>query len=280
MTQPRAELQTREPSGRKRARAPRPGLSLLAIIVLVGCASPPPDERLHGTLWVQTSAEYAVITHQVFDMARHRVDQILARSGQGTPMAVIVDVDETVLDNSGHTARSILARRGFNRDDWTAWVDEASAPPVPGAVDYLDYVASRGITVFYLTNRRVELEPATRRNLEARGFPLRSDLDVVLTRNERPEWTRDKHSRRQWIRERFRVVQILGDDLEDFLSVPPGTDADTRQSLARQHADQWGQSWFLLPNPVYGSWERALTTDGRPIFDSPMEQKFRRLETQ
>ncbi len=255
-------------------------LGLLAVAALTGCATPPPDERLHSTLWVQTSAEYAVITHQAFDMARHQLDQILARGGDGRPMALIVDVDETVLDNSGQTARSILARRGFHRDDWTAWVNEASAPPVPGALDYLHYVADRGLTVFYVTNRRVELEPATRRNLEARGFPLRQDIDVVLTRNERPEWTGDKSTRRQWIGARFRIMQILGDDLEDFISVPPGTDADTRQRLARQHMDEWGRNWFILPNPVYGSWERALTPDGRSIFDSPMEQKFRRLETQ
>jgi len=255
----------------------------LAPIVLAGlasCASTAPDERLHSTLWVQTSAEYGVITHQVFHMARQALEQSLLSAPAEPAPALIIDVDETVLDNSGQTARSILAGTGFRRDAWRAWVNEASAPAVPGALAYLRHADQLGVTVFYVTNRSVELEPATRSNLLALGFPLRSDIDVILTRNERPEWTRDKSTRRQWIGDRFQVLQILGDDLGDFIAVPPGTDAEIRQQLAAGHADEWGRRWFMLPNPIYGSWERALTPDGTTIFDSPMEQKFRRLETE
>ncbi len=257
-------------------------LRRLAPLVLAGlasCASTPSDERLHSTLWVQTSAEYGVITHQVFHMAKQALEQSLLTATDEPAPALIIDVDETVLDNSGQTARSILARTGFRRDAWRAWVNEASAPAVPGALNYLRHADQLGVTVFYVTNRSVELEPATRSNLDSLGFPLRPDMDVILTRNERPEWTRDKSSRRQWVADRFRVLQILGDDLADFIAVPPGTDAEVRQQLAAGRAE-WGRSWFMLPNPIYGSWERALTPDGTTIFDSSMEQKFRRLETQ
>jgi len=255
-------------------------LVLLVLTGLASCASTPSDERLHSTLWVQTSAEYGVITHQVFHMARQALEQSLLSAPAGPAPALIIDVDETVLDNSGQTARSILARTGFRRDAWRAWVNEASAPAVPGALEYLRHADQRGVTVFYVTNRSVELEPATRSNLDSLGFPLRSDMDVILTRNERPEWTRDKTTRRQWVAARFQVLQILGDDLGDFVAVPPGTDAEVRQQLAAGHTDEWGRRWFMLPNPIYGSWERALTPDGTTIFDSPMEQKFKQLETQ
>ena len=133
-------------------------------MMLGGCAlSPPPDERLHSTLWVQTSAEYAISTRQVYRLATDALGPALAdpdRHGLESPLsaadlppAIIVDVDETVLDNSGHTARMILARQGFTTESWRAWVREASAPAVPGAVHYLQAAAARGITVFYVTNR-------------------------------------------------------------------------------------------------------------------------------
>jgi len=254
-------------------------LGLLVVVTGSGCASHQPDERLHSTLWVQTSAEYAVATRQVFKMAQDQIDQDLATNASTRPLAVIVDVDQTILDNSGQTARSIIARKGFLPADWTEWVNEASAPAVPGALEYLLYLSGKGVVVFYVTNRSVEKEAATRRNLELLGFPLDSDMDVILTRLEQPDWTRDKTSRRQWLESRFEVLQILGDELSDFISLPPGVDAETRLQMAESQSEKWGRQWFMLPNPIYGSWERALTPDGSSIFDSPIELKIRSLET-
>ena len=112
------------------------------------------------------------------------------------------------------------------------------------------------------------------------GFPLDPDRDVIMTRLEQPDWTRDKTSRRQWLAARFEVLQVLGDELSDFISLPPGTDAETRVQMAESQSEKWGRQWFMLPNPIYGSWERALTPDGSSIYDSPMEQKIRSLKTQ
>ncbi len=265
---------------------------LLATLLLIcaGCAlSPPPDERLHSTLWVQTSAEYGVSTRQVYRMAANWLDAGLAdpewdalSSGGGTPgkpPAIIVDVDDTVLDNSGHTARMIRAREGFTVDSWRAWVREASAPAVPGAVEYLRTAADRGITVFYITNRHHELEGDTRRNLVLVGCPLAADIDVVLTRQEEPSWGREKSSRRELVAESYRVLQIVGDDLADFVPLPAGVDDEQRQRLAAENDSRWGQYWFMVPNPMYGSWEQALMPGGGSLFNRPMEEKFEHLET-
>lgn len=258
----------------------RKAFALFLIATVAGCATQQPDERLHSTLWVQTSAEYAVATRQVFRMARDQIARDLATTASSRPLAVIVDVDQTILDNSGQTARSIIAETGFRPTDWTEWVNEASAPAVPGALEYLNYLAGKGVVVFYVTNRSAEKEPATRRNLELLGFPLDPDRDVIMTRLEQPDWTRDKTSRRQWLAARFEVLQVLGDELSDFISLPPGTDAETRVQMAESQSEKWGRQWFMLPNPIYGSWERALTPDGSSIYDSPMEQKIRSLKTQ
>lgn len=261
---------------------------ILIVFTMTSCMSPRKDERLHGTLWVQTSAEYAVSTIQVYSMASGHLDaakndhngSALSQSGAGEqPLAIIVDVDETVLDNAGHTARGIIARESFNVDTWRAWVREAAAPPVPGAVDYLRRVNEMGITVFYVTNRFHTLEDSTRQNLEALGCPLRTDIDVVLTREERPGWGRDKSSRRNWVAKDFRVLQVVGDDLADFVSVPNGADPEDRIEIARNHEDQWGRRWFLLPNPVYGGWEEALMHGEHSQLVKPLDRKFRQLET-
>jgi len=259
------------------------------LLTLMACASPPPDERLHSTLWVQSSAEYVISTRQVYAMATRELDAALqdpnwtaldgGRTGRDLDPAIIVDVDETVLDNSAHTGRMILAREGFSVDSWRQWVRESVAPPVPGAVEYLQAAAARGVKIFYVTNRHHVLEEATRRNLLTAGLPVDSGEDVVLTREERPEWGRDKSSRRAFIDQRHRVLQVVGDDLADFVALPRGADEDQRQKLAADNASRWGTYWFLIPNPMYGSWEQALMPGGVSLFGRPMEEKFEHLET-
>jgi acid phosphatase len=265
-------------SGAPAARLASLCITLLTVVVLGGvlggCAAPPPDERLHSTLWVQTSAEYGIATTQVYRMAAEQLDTAIEAPAHsaldfgddpaGLPMAIVIDVDDTVLDNSGHTARAILSRQGFNRESWRAWVEEASAPAVPGAIEYLQHAADRGVVVIYLTNRHA---------------PMRDGVDLLMTRRKEPGWTRDKSGRRRVAARRYRVLQVVGDDLADFIRLPEGVNDEQRVELARQQEDRWGTEWFMLPNPIYGSWEQALLPGGGSMFAQPMEHKFRHLET-
>lgn len=190
------------------------------------------------------------------------------------PPAVIVDVDETALDNSPFEAR--MVRRGieFEPEAWSAWVEEAAAAPVPGALAFAREADRLGVTVFYVTNRDAPLEAATRRNLAAAGFPLAEGPDVVLARGEREAWTSDKASPRAAVAERFRVLLVVGDDLGDF--APARVPLEERAALVRNHADRWGERWIVLPNPMYGSWQSALVgfESGLP----PEELLERKLE--
>jgi acid phosphatase len=179
------------------------------------------------------------------------------------PPAVILDVDETVLDNSPGQARQVLARSDFDMAMWSQWVSEAKAAAIPGALEFCRYAASRNVAVFYVTNRDASMEAATKANLEKLGFPLSGAEDRLLLRGEKPEWTSEKTTRRAAVAQRYRVVLVVGDDLGDFLA-GVRTTAPERQALAAPHAGRWGKLWIMIPNPGYGSWEEALYGTPRP----------------
>jgi len=234
------------------------------------------NEKLNAVLWTQTATEYAALTQQAYAAARDALADALAdptwtampeqvgmEAYETLPPAVVLDVDETVLDNSAYEARLIEDGAQFDRASWAAWVEEEAAPAVPGVLEFTQAADSLGIAVIYLTNRRGPGEAATRRNLEALGFPIDESFDAVLTRGDltrtgEPEFdTSEKGPRREVVAERFRVLQLFGDNLGDFLS-DVETSVEERDALAAPYADWWGTRWFMFPNPQYGSWEGAL----------------------
>ena len=233
--------------------------------------APGADDNLNAVLFVQTAGEYGALARQAYAAATLALDAALAdptrsadlaqaaRGGfAGAPPAVIVDVDETVLDNSAFQARLVRDGASYTPERWRAWTQEAAAPPVPGAVAFARAANARGVTVVYVTNRRADEEADTRRNLLAAGLPVAGGQDVILTRGERPEWgsTGDKTARRAEVARRFRIVLLVGDNLGDFLE--PGATVAERQAAVERHADYWGRRWIVLPNPTYGDWEGAL----------------------
>ena len=246
------------------------------------------------TLWVQTAPEWRGLCEQAYLAARVALDSALRHKKQPAALeqtgpaagkywkkkpAVILDIDETVLDNSPGQARQVTANSDFVPKDWAGWVSEAKAQPIPGAVAFCRYARSRGVRVFFITNRDAADEPATRRNLELWGFPLDKDIDTVLTRGEKPDWnTSEKAKRREVVAATHRIVMLIGDDLGDFL---PGVRVAPakRRELAAPYRERWGRQWIVLPNPGYGSWEEAL-------YDAPkatdpeerMRQKRRYLD--
>lgn len=270
---------------------PLPALLLFAV---VNCpAQAPPacrlsHEKLHSTLWVRTAPEYRGVAEQTYRIAKERLDAALknrkwtaALEQQGRyerlPPAVVLDIDETVLDNSGYNVRVIALQKSWDNPTWFRWVEEASAPAIPGAVDFTRHARRRGVEVFFVTNREAELEPATRRNLEQAGFPLNPKLDTVLTKGEKPEWTSDKSVRRRDVAARYRILLLCGDDLGDFLggiAVPPAE----RQALSARYSANWGTRWIILPNAHYGSWEDALYGFDRSLADHViLERKYEAL---
>ncbi len=231
---------------------------------------PPTHQKLIPTLWTQTAVEWRAACQQAYRQARIQLDRALKdkrwtaaveQTGnvRKLPPAVILDIDETVLDNAPGQARQVLAGIDFNPAQWDQWVRESKAEAIPGALDFCRYAASRNVRVFYVTNRDQAQEEATRANLARLGLPLASNEDTVLTRGEVGQGS-DKGERRKKVAERYRVALLIGDDLGDFLSNVRGTLQD-RAALAAPYAEYWGAKWILLPNPSYGSWEQSLYGD-------------------
>ncbi len=245
-------------------------------------------QSLLAVLFKRTSAEYKANTFQAYASAQRNIDEALAdkswtallnqkRGYQSLPPAVILDIDETVLDNSEHQVRSI--KNGTNYPvGWKEWVSEESAGALPGVKEYLSYADSKGIKIFYVTNRTNDLEEYTRNNIKALGLPLDNDRDVLLMKNEKG-WTSDKTSRRDLIKKDFRVIQIFGDQLDDFITLEEtATNANSRKALIDKHAGMWGEKWYMLINPMYGEWEEALYEHCWSCFPEESDRVDQRLK--
>ena len=248
---------------------PTPVVATTAVAELAPPPCNPGTPLVNAVVWMQTSAEYRASTLQTYATARRMLDAAIAdpawsavpdvTPSASQPLAVILDADETAIDNSGFEARVIQQGKTFEQKTWDEWNAGTGVRAIPGATEFLAYAKSRNVTPFFITNREPQEEPATRANLQRLGFPLETSVDNVLLRGEREEWkTSDKTPRRKWVASSYRVLLLLGDDLNDFTAARDKSVAD-RDAIIANTANWWGQRWFMLPNPAYGSWERALT---------------------
>lgn len=230
------------------------------------------DDNLNAVAWVQRSAEYAATTETVFHAAAARLDAVL-KSGQSAlaegeqsngigklPPAVIMDVDETVLDNSPYQARLVATGKEFDDISWDQWVAEKKAKAVPGVVAFAKAAEAKGITVLYVSNRATHLKDATIANLKAEGLPVKNDevfLGLGTFVADCEQNGSEKLCRRKLAGQKYRVLMQFGDQLGDFVQILANT-PEARAELSGKYATWWGERWWMLPNPTYGSWEPAL----------------------
>jgi len=208
-------------------------------------------------LWTQTSGEMRALAYQAFTLARMTLDRDL-RVNRRSRMrrAVVVDCDETVLDNSRYQATLLKNRRNYDAQSWTDWVNRAEAAAIPGAVEFLRYAASRGVRVFYITNRKLIEKDATAANLRKLGFPEVNDQTLLVRTDPQSS---SKEPRRQSVSKQYRIVLLMGDNLNDFEEVfeKSKTVAD-RLAAVERNKDQFGTRFIVLPNAMYGDWESAI----------------------
>ncbi|NCT66572.1 MAG: acid phosphatase [Rhodanobacteraceae bacterium] len=231
------------------------------------------DDNLNAVAWTQTAVEHDLVYRQAFHAAgekllkalKDRSWDALSREDRTNAFArlkpaVIVDIDETMLDNSPYQARLVRDGASYDEFTWAQWCREKTAKPMPGALEFAQLAAKHGVTVFYLSNRSQDLNEATVENLRAAGFPLASDevflgLGTVVPGCE--QVGSEKGCRRQLVGREHRVLLQLGDQLGDFLDVLVNT-PDGRRTAVAPYLDWVGERWFVLPNPTYGSWQPAL----------------------
>jgi 5'-nucleotidase (lipoprotein e(P4) family) len=294
-----------------RLSAPLAGLFLLA-----GCASaprqaPPPavapsvppvavatpaDDNLNAVAWSQTAIEHDLIFRQTYRDAQSRLLAALKDRRwdalpkddrvapiRGLQPAVVLDIDETVLDNSPYQARLIRSGGEFNEADWAAWCKEKKAHALPGAVAFTQFAARHGIAVIYVSNRARDLDAATLANLREAGLPVsgpQAFLGLGTFVRGCEQIGSEKSCRRQLISRHYRVLMQFGDQIGDFVTVLANNAVGRERAMAPYSA--WiGTRWFVLPNPTYGSWEPALfNNDWTAPRDERRRQKVEALRYQ
>jgi 5'-nucleotidase (lipoprotein e(P4) family) len=264
--------------------------AVLTLSATAALAQTPPHDLLNATLWMQRSVEYKANSLAVFALARLRLDQALADKNwtgapeeqkgnfQDFPPAIIVDLDETAMDNSRYQAWMVMNDKTFAPPTWTQFVNSDVSEAIPGAVDFLKYADSKGVKVFYVSNRTAEEEAGTRKNVERLGFPMGGNVDVFLMSRKRPDWTSAKSTRRAFIAKDYRVLLNLGDNLGDFSDAYRGTDAE-RNKAFEDNKERWGREWLMFANPTYGSFETvAFGHDFKKSVDEQRKGKRDQLD--
>jgi 5'-nucleotidase (lipoprotein e(P4) family) len=249
-------------------------VAVLCSLFMLGCGpatAPPTYDNLNAVLWMQTSVEYQASAEQTYRLARVALVQglrdphwtaALEQMGgfEKLPAAVIFDLDETVLDNSVFEARMTASGGSYSDAAWTAWVNERSAGLVPGAKEFLEFANAVGVAPVYITNRVCDVaksDDPTVQQLRELKLPLDPVSDRLMCSKDSKE--SDKTGRRRMCATKFRILLQFGDQLGDFLQIPAtSANLDGREKLFLAHQSMWGERWFQLPNPMYGSWESAV----------------------
>lgn len=241
-------------------RLPHAFPTTLLLITTIGCAgtprtapaaTPAPGSTYPTELrWFRTSAEYQALTLQTYRFAGERLEVAAKGLAEGS-WAVILDADETVLDNSEYQKRLGVAHARYSDSSWAVWAREAIATAIPGAAAFTQRVQQLGGRVVIVSNRAETLCAVTRTNLAA----VHIAADLVLCQapgesNKNPRFERVQNGTAAAGVPRLKVLEWIGDNILDF---PLLTQAARNQPALLA---QFGVTFFALPNPMYGSWEK------------------------
>ncbi|RDI98831.1 acid phosphatase [Dyella solisilvae] len=246
-----------------------------------------PDDNLNAVAWSQTALEHDLIYLQTYRDAEARLLAAVAdpnwdalpkddrvAPAKGLKPAIVLDIDETVLDNTPYQARLIKSGGEFNEADWAAWCKEQRARALPGVVEFTQFAARHGIAVIYISNRAKDLDEVTLANLRQEGLPVAGPeafLGLGTFVEDCEQIGSEKGCRRQLVSRKYRVLMQFGDQIGDFVTVL-ANNAEGRQKAMAPYTGWIGSRWFVLPNPTYGAWEPALFNND---WTAPREERRR-----
>ncbi|MFH2096184.1 MAG: 5'-nucleotidase, lipoprotein e(P4) family [Bacteroidota bacterium] len=212
------------------------------------------DHLIMATLWYQKSAEMRACSYQAYNLARFRlIENKNLCAEKSKPFAVVLDIDETVLDNSPFEANCVLKGAGYSKESWMEWTRQANADALPGAVEFTIFARSEGIEVIYISNRRTEEMKVTIDNMTALGFANADSSHLLLRTAES-----SKKARRETVFEKYTVLLSIGDNLADFSEIFESRNSNLGFGLVDSLKADFGTKYLIIPNPMYGEWENAL----------------------
>lgn len=232
-------------------------IAFLSIVLLFSCSTQPKSNsreyQIAAYLWQQTSGEYRALTYQAYNIAKEKVERDLENKHKKA-RAVVFDIDETVLDNSVGGAREIQRGLAWRENDFSDWVKLKEAVAIPGALDFINFLIENKVEVIYISNRKIAMFNDTFDNLVSQKFPIKKENLLLMGTDH------SKEPRRQDVLSKYEIVLLVGDNLTDFHKGFEKKSVAERNSLVDQMKSEFGQKFIMLPNPLYGDWERALPT--------------------
>lgn len=211
-------------------------------------------DLVNATVWMQNAGEYKALTLQAYQLAELRLKDILQNDHTALPKAIVLDIDETVLDNSPYQAWQIKNNKEYNQKDWNAWTSLAKAEPLAGAVNFLKFAQENGVEIFYVSNRMEEEREATLKNLQDKNFPFANNEHLILKTT-----TSSKTERRAQLQKNYNIVLFFGDNLSDFSDVYyHNNEGKSSREKVMEDAQLFGKKYIVLPNPMYGDWETSM----------------------
>lgn len=207
--------------------------------------------KIYSAHWQQNSGEFRALSYQAYNLARLRIDENLKNKSK-KPLAIITDIDETFLDNSPYAVTESGKGKDFDAASWANWTAKGNAKAYPGSLEFFNYVKSKNITIFYVSNRDQNDRVGTLKNLKDLNFPY-ADNDHLILR----DISSDKENRRAEILKKYNVILYLGDNLGDFSSMFYKKTQSERNQNVDDNAEKFGKNFIMLPNSGYGDWESA-----------------------
>ncbi|AIY84651.1 5'-nucleotidase, lipoprotein e(P4) family [Clostridium baratii str. Sullivan] len=203
--------------------------------------------------WQQNSGEVNALRYQAYNSAMNYVDK-LVKEKTTKPYAVTLDIDETIIDNSPHAGYEIKNSDPYSSENFNKWIQKADAKAIPGAKEFTDYAKSKGIEVFYVSNRKEDIHlDATIKNMKKLGF-VNSDKEHILLKTN----DSDKAPRWNKIEEKYNLAMYCGDNLGDFPNGYYNKSNEERNKIVKEQSEYFGSKYIVLPNPVYGDFENAI----------------------
>ncbi len=213
------------------------------------------EHQVLATLWFNESAEMQTSFIQNYHLAKLMIDkQLLARKEFTKKPAVILDLDETVLNNGAYQYKLIVTQKAYTFETWTEWVNLARARALPGALDFTNYAKNKGVEVFYISNRQApDHLDATIKNLQILNFPNANKEHIFLRTT-----TSNKTERRNKVSEKHEIILLIGDNLTDFSEIFANRRDDMGKTIVEKNKALFGTKYIVMPNPMYGEWTKTI----------------------